>query len=167
MAIGSAVDVGRGEAWATALMVSATVVLLGLVLVLALLLQSRRDRSLDVIIEGRETEPIAVVQRERNRLRAPRTRRRVAHTTETMISMAMKPPISCVPSARPLFNVAVVASAADDLRVICRLLRADHASARGVALVERLISDTTSPFYGNEAGLLREELHRIQRALGD
>jgi hypothetical protein len=164
---GSIVDVGKGEAWATAVVVSAGVVLLGLLLVFAILWQTKRDRALDLILEGRASIQIAAVQRECERLGAPRTQRRLARTIEGMIALALKPPRSCSPSARPLFQVAVVASAAEDLRSVCRLLRAERASVRGVALVERLVTDTRSPFYGDEPRSLSEELDRIQRAMSD
>jgi hypothetical protein len=149
------------------LALSATLVLLVLLLVSAVMWQNKRDRALDLILEGRERAPIAAVRRECERLRAPRTQRRVAHTIETMVALALKPPVSCLPSTRPLFKVAVVASAAEDLRAICQLLRAERASARAVGLVERLLSDVRSPFYGDEVGPLREELRRIQRAIRD
>jgi hypothetical protein len=163
--VGSLADLSAGAVWAAALALSATVVLLGLIFAIAAFRQRERDRALDLILEGRERVPIAPVQRERRRLGAPRTKRRMACTIEGMLEQTMKPPAPCARSARPFFRVAVVASVADDLHAICQLLRTDHASVRGVALTERLLTDGRSPFYGNEAALLIEELHRIQRAM--
>ena len=39
--------------------------------------------------------------------------------------------------------------------------------ARGVGLLERLITHGDSPLYGREAAVLREELRRVRSALGE
>jgi hypothetical protein len=147
------------------LAIGATIVLLGLVLVAGALRQRRRDRVLDLIIEGRGSVPIAAVQRERRRLRAPRTQRLLARTIEGMIEQALNPPNLYTRGARPLFEVAVVAAVAEELWAVSQLLRTEHISERGVALAERLLTDGTSPFYGDQPCPLREELHRIRHLL--
>ena len=65
----------RGVAWATAVAAGAVIVLVGLAIAAAAFAQRRRDRALDLIIEGRESVLVAAVQRERQRLDAARTRR--------------------------------------------------------------------------------------------
>jgi hypothetical protein len=40
------------------------------------------------------------------------------------------------------------------------LLSSDNPPVHGVALVEHLFTDDRSPLYGNQAELLRDELHR-------
>ena len=163
--VGSIVDLSAGAAWAGAVALSAAIVLLGLVIVIAVLVQGRRDRAHDLILDGDESLPIAGVQRERRRLAAPRTQRLMARTIDGVVEQALNPPRICPRGARPLFKIAVVASVADDLHAISRALRAEHACIQGVVLAERLLSDGQSPLYGDQARLLREELHRIQKAL--
>lgn len=160
--LGSIVALSEGAPWAAALALSATIVLIGLIVVATGLNLCKRDRVLDLIIGGREGVPIAAVQRKCERLRAPRTQRRIAQTIEGMIEQALNPRTPCPRSARPLFEVAVVASVAGDLRGIGQHLRSEHACVRGVALLDRLLGDGGSLFYGHQAKALREELHRIE-----
>jgi hypothetical protein len=147
------------------LTLSATIVAVSLAVVAAALAQTKRDRALDLILEGHDDLPVGAVQRQQLRLSAPRTQRALAQTIDVMIDQALHPPRISARGARPLFDAAVVASVAADLRAICRLLRSGHASARGVGLAERLLTDATSPFYGHQAAPLREELRRVQHAL--
>ena len=163
--IGKSTVWSAGAAWAGAVALSAAIVLLGLVIVIAVLVQGRRDRAHDLILDGDESLPIAGVQRERRRLAAPRTQRLMARTIDGVVEQALNPPRICPRGARPLFKIAVVASVADDLHAISRALRAEHGCIQGVVLAERLLSDGQSPLYGDQARLLREELHRIQKAL--
>ena len=60
-----------------------------------------------------------------------------------------------------------MACVAEDLRAISRRLGAQHASVRGVALAERLMSDGTSPLYRDQADVLREQLQRIYDLMTD
>jgi hypothetical protein len=165
--IGSMIDFREGVAWAEDAALSAVIVLFGLAIVSAVLAQRRRDRALDRILEGHESVQIAVVQRERQRLRAARTQRLLARSIDSMVEEASNPAKPCVRGARPLFEISVVALVAEDLRAISRLLRAERASVRGVALAERLVSDGTSPLYGDQAPALRGELHRIHDLMND
>jgi hypothetical protein len=63
---------------------------------------------------------------------------------------------------RPLFDAGVVVAVAPDIRAVIVLLHAEEAPARGVAFVERLVTDARSPLYGNQVETLREELHRVR-----
>jgi len=159
--IGSIIEFTQGAGWAAAAALSAVVVLFGLAIGAAALTQRQRDRALDLIIEGRENVAVAAVQRERQRLHAPGTQRCLARAIDGMIDLALNPPKIRGRGARPLFEIAVVACVAEDLRAISRRLGAHHASVRGVALAERLMSDGTSPLYRDQADVLCEQLRRI------
>jgi hypothetical protein len=62
--------------------------------------------------------------------------------------------------------VAVVAAVTGELGEIARLLRSGEAAVRGVAMLERLLTDGASALYGEDVRTLREELHRIRFILG-
>ncbi len=157
----------EGDAWAVAVAVSAGLVLLTLTVVVLALRRRVRDEAMHLIAEGHETLPIAVVQRQRQRLLSPRTRDTLARTLEMMLRQALRPPRIMTRGARPLFSVLVIASVAPELRALISVLRTKNASARGVGLLERLITDSDSPLYGREAAVLREELRRVRSALGE
>jgi hypothetical protein len=153
------------HAWATAVIAGSA---LSLVACTALLVAHRQrvaDRARDLIAEGREALPIAAVQHQRERLVARRRSEVLARTLETMIRDATHPATIITRGARPLFDVRVIATVAHDLRAVIDLLQTDTARARGVALIERLITDGHSPLYARDAGLLREELYRVRHAL--
>ncbi|HET7048530.1 MAG TPA: hypothetical protein VFI54_09715 [Solirubrobacteraceae bacterium] len=160
---GASIAQVKGHPWATGLAISAGVVLLALTALVAALRLRVRDRARDLIAEGRETLPIIAVQRERRRLLARRRRKVLARTLDAMVRQATSPPT--IPSARPLFDVRVIASVSGDLRAVIRLLQKKHARARGVALTERLIVDGGSPLYAQDQMRLREELHRVRHLL--
>jgi hypothetical protein len=157
----------EGDAWADAVAVSAGLVLLTLTVVVLALRQRVRDEAIHLIAEGHEALPIAVVQRQRQRLLSPRTRDTLARTLEMMLRQAVRPPRIMTRGARPLFSVVVIASVAPDLRGLISVLRTKNASAKGVGLLKRLITHGDSPLYGREAAVLREELRRVRSALGE
>jgi hypothetical protein len=66
-----------------------------------------------------------------------------------------------------LFEVAVVALVAEDLRAISRRLRTGRATVCGVALSERLVSDGTSPLDRDQADALQGELRRVYDVMID
>ena len=164
--LGSIAGVIAGVPWATPSAVSAVIVLPGLGVAAAALTQRRRDHALGLILEGWDDIPLTAVQHERQRLSSERTQDQLASTIDRMVAHALNPP-DAVHGARPLYTITVVASVADDLHRISRLLRAERASIRGTALAERLITDGRSPLYGDETGVLRDELHRIHRVMSD
>ena len=153
--------------WAAALALSAGLVLLTLTVGILALRQRVRDEAIQLIAEGRDALPIAVVQRQRQRLVSRRTTAGLARTLETMLGQALNPPRLMTKGARPLFCIRVIASAAPELRGVISLLQTEPARARGVALIERLITDGGSPLYAREARALREELRRVRSALED
>jgi hypothetical protein len=156
----------EGDAWADAVALSAGLVLLTLTVVVLALRQRVREEAIHLIAEGDEALPIAVVQRQRQRLLSPRTRDTLARTLEMMLRQAVRPPRIMTRGARPLFSGLVIASVAPDLRALISVLRTKNASAKGVGLLERLITHGDSPLYGREAAVLREELRRVRIALG-
>jgi hypothetical protein len=93
--VGSVIDVIQGVAWAAAAALSAVIVLFGLAIVAGVFAQRRRDRALDLIIEGHETVPVAAVQRARERLHAARAQRRLARAIDGMVDQALNPPTIC------------------------------------------------------------------------
>ena len=157
----------EGDAWAVAVAVSAGLVLLTLTVVVLALRQRVHDEAIHLIAEGHEALPIAVVQRQRRRLQSPRTRDTLARTLEMMLRQALRPPRIMTRGARPLFSVLVIASVAPELRALISVLRTKNASARGVGLLERLITHGDSSLYGREAAVLRDELRRVRSALGE
>ena len=62
--------------------------LAALTVLLLILKQRVSDRAIDLIAEGRETLPIAAVERHRQRLLAQRSRKTLAKTLETMVGRA-------------------------------------------------------------------------------
>ncbi len=64
------------------------IVLLALTLIAAVHHQCKRDRALEVILEGHERLAIDAVQKQRRRLLSPRTRRGLARTLEEIIEQA-------------------------------------------------------------------------------
>ena len=122
-----------------------------------------RERAFDLIASGREELPLHVVECERSRLCDSRYRRRLARTLDV---------ITLQPGARewwsPIYaDHESVRAARSELLEIARLLRdLPSVSARGVALVTRLVRDgATSPLYQGPAPRLREELGRIRHVL--
>ena len=123
-----------------------------------------RARAFELIANGREDLPVEAVEHERSRLRDHRYRRRLARTLQV---------ITLQPESRDWWAPATYADRASvqaaqaELLEIARLLRElPSVSARGVALVTRLVSDgATSPLYQGPAPRLREELGRIRHML--
>lgn len=163
---GSSVAVVEGRRWAVALTASAAIVLFGLTAVTLVQRSRRRDRALDLIIEGHEDLPVAAVQAERERLLADRTRRGLAASLEAVVTQASSRRTTRMAVLVPLFDVRVVRCVESDLQEVSRLLLIEPASARGVAVAERLITHGVSPLYGQEVEPLRDELRRLHDLLG-
>jgi hypothetical protein len=165
MLLGSIGALVVGSSAAVALVIGATIVLLCLLPVAAQAWNRRRRAARDVVLEGRETLPIAVVQRERRRLLEERTRGYVARSLERVLQHVTRRPTPIPPSVRPLFDIGTVATVVDDLQAIIALLRTETPRARGVALAERLLTEGVSPLYGVNAIALRDELRRVRYLL--
>jgi hypothetical protein len=159
---GSVIALAQGGRWAAGLVCSAGGVLVVLSLMLAFRLQARRDCVTDVILEGDEDLPVTLVQRERVRLISPRNRVGVARSLEKLAREATAPQDGRARLVPPLVEPPVVAQVADELRELGAVLRTEAVSARGVARLERLVSRATSPLYGRDIAVLREELSRVR-----
>jgi hypothetical protein len=153
-----------GAPFAPPLAIAAGLVEIALCCRLATLLQEKRELCLELIIGGQDRLPVGVVEREARRLEHPRQLARLADALEDVVDTAGRP-LARHPSARPLFNVFVVRPVAPQLREIADLLRADAPPLRGVALVERLITDGLSPLYGANVDALDQELRRARYLL--
>jgi hypothetical protein len=148
--------------WGREVAISAGLVLAVFAFVAWIRAQARRDRVLDLILEGREALPLSVIQRECRRLAALRTRRSLASTLESMVEETLQRGRLGRRSARPLLSRALVTEAQDEMRSIARLLLGETARIRGVALVERVVTHGESPLYGDNSTALRSELARAR-----
>lgn len=153
-----------GEAAASWFVIAATVVQAALGFGAALLAQTRHDCVLDVIIDGHGSLPLIAVQRQRRRLHDPAHRAFLARWLDGLRHDAQRP-TPTLPNARPVYSARVIAAVAPDLQQIAGLLHSSHARLRGIALTERTLRDGTSPLYGQDVELLRQELHRIRLLL--
>jgi hypothetical protein len=122
-----------------------------------------RGRAFELIASGREELPVEAIASERSRLRDRSYRRKLARTLQV---------ITLQPQTRewwsPIYaDRASVVAARPELLEVARLLRdLPSVSARGVALVTRLVRDgATSPLYQGPAVRLQEELGRIRHVL--
>jgi hypothetical protein len=158
---GSVIARAEGGRWAAGLVCSAGAVLVVLSLLLAARVQARRDCVIDVILDGGEALPVAVVQRARRRLVSSRNRVWLAQSLEEMAREAAATRTGRVRIVPSLFEPRVVAQVADELLELRALLRTGQVSARGVASMERLVGYATSPLYGRDVAALRAELCRV------
>jgi hypothetical protein len=159
----AALTLGFGQA--LTLVIGSAVVLLVLAALAGEQWDRRRFAARQLVLDGRESLPLAPVQRERRRLLEARTRHYVARSFERVLQHVTLRPAPIPPSVRPLFDVGTVASVTEDLREIVRLLHSGVAHARGVALAERLLTEGVSPLYGYDAIALRDELRRVRYLL--
>jgi hypothetical protein len=155
----------KGVPGALGFVVAAAVVQVALGCDLALLVLRRHECVRGLIVEGHADLPLAAVQRERAALLDPAHREDLARWLDA-IRHECEHPVPRLPWTSPLFRTEVVAGATAELADISRVLRADGAGARGIAMLETLLTDGGSALYGADAGALREELHRIRFILG-
>jgi hypothetical protein len=139
------------------------------VVVVLALLYSRgrtRDMSQEVLASGDDAAlPIGSVRAERRRLASRRERERIARSLERLLQDAERWH-RILPAYRPPDGTQLLRFAADEVREIVALLRAETAHLRGVALTSRLLMDGhRSPLYAGDVGRLREELNRIRYLL--
>lgn len=163
---GSSIALVEGVSSALPFVVAAAAVLSVFVCGAAVAAWNKRERALELIIEGHGNLPLDIVKRERRRILDPNHRDALARSLDGMRAEAENP-VHRRPLAPPLFSPRAIAAVASDLTEIARLLGDDDASLRGVAMTRRLLFDGTSPLYGEDVRLLQEELHRIRFLLED
>jgi hypothetical protein len=160
----SAIAAASGWSWGLPFLIAVAIVQLGLAVVLALHALLQRERSRELIIEGRLSLPLPVLERERRRLQAPRRVAALADALEDLIQQAERwRPV--LPNFRPIVDPRQVRAAAAELRAIAARLRAGAPPVRAVARVERLLASGDSPLYDREPEALHQELARIQADL--
>ncbi len=163
--LGSIVALIFGAGQAVSFVIGAAIVALVLAALAGEQWDRRRFAARQLVLDGRESLPLAPVQRERRRLLEARTRHYVARSFERVLQHVTRRPAPIPASVRPLFDVGTVSSVTEDLREIVRLLHTGVAQARGVALAERLLTEGVSPLYGYDAIALRDELRRVRYLL--
>jgi hypothetical protein len=151
--------------WARSLAIASAIVLLGFAAAALLRRQARRDRALDLILEGREALAVAIVQRQCRRLARPKTQRTLGRALEKMIEESLYRPWPMPHSSRPLLHRPLVALLRNEIREVAELLRSGRAAIRGVAFCERLVTNGASPLYGQDPVALRGELGRARALL--
>jgi hypothetical protein len=164
MQVGSLIALSQGARWATAVAISSGIVFVGVALVAAAFERLKRGAALALIIEGRQHLPLAAVQRQRRRLLAGRTRKVLARGFERIIADASSPRPPARVTALPI-DRTVVQTVTPELRALVRLLRGNEVPVKGVALAQRLLTDSTTPLYGHEVEPLRQELRRVYHEL--
>jgi hypothetical protein len=126
--------------WGPDVAIASGLVLVGFAVAAWVRAQNRRETALDLILEGHESVPVSVVQRQRRRLTSARTRHSLARTLESMIDETLTRHPLALRSARPLLHRALIAEVQDEMRAIAKLLRGEITSARGIALMERIVT---------------------------
>jgi hypothetical protein len=165
MLAGSVAAAVEHAAWARSLAVASAVALLGFVAAALFRRQTRRDRALDLIVEGRENIPMSVVQRQCRRLARPKTQRTLGRALDAMVKDTLYRPWPLPLSSRPLLHRPLIARLHKEIRVVAELLSSGGASIRGVAFCERLVTDGASPLYGEDPLSLHAELSRARALL--
>jgi hypothetical protein len=158
---GSSIALVEGVSAALSFVVAAAAVLLVFVCGAAVAAWNKRECVLELIIDGRGNLPLDIVRRERRRLLDPNHRDALARSLDG-IRVEAENAVHRRPLASAVFRARAIAAVASDLMDIARLLGDDRASPRGVAMIRRLLFDGTSPLYGEEVRILREELHQIR-----
>ncbi len=156
------VGLAVGTASASVVLVAAAIVQLALLLAVPYLRGRTREIAGELIAAGDDASlGLRIVDSERRRLTSRKERERMARSLEHLLRDA-KHWYRILPAHRPPPGVRSLIYTEQEARDVVSLLRADGAQARGIALTSRLLWDGASPLYGDEAGRLREELHRIR-----
>lgn len=158
----SAGSAAAGSSWGPPVALAAGLLLLLIAAATAGLRCAERTRAIDLIVDGEEWLPLDAVRRQRRRLLSARTRAVLARSFESHARDVVDRRRSTVRSARPVYDRAVIAAVAVDLRAVAEALRRRQPTAvRGVAMAERLLIDGLGPFYGHDVDALRAELRRV------
>jgi hypothetical protein len=160
----SIVAFADGVSAALAVVLATAIVESVLVCDAAMLSCSKRDRVLDLIVQGRGDLPLAAIACERRRLLDREHQQHLAGWLDGIRNEA-EYPVRARRRARPIFSVRVIVAVAPELATIAAQLRSEDTGLRGVAATQRLLVDGTSSLYGHDENRLCEELHRIRYLL--
>lgn len=156
-----------GAQAAPPVLVSAAVVEAVLALRIASLRWRARERACDLIIQGRASLPLDAVRRQRRRLLDRKHCDDLADWVDQTWTVAEHSLESGpLPLPLPLLSARVIVAVRPELVQVAQRLREDAPGVRGVALVERLLTEGRSPLHGGSVDDLRRELRRIQFMLG-
>jgi hypothetical protein len=142
------------------LVIASATVLTGLLVNLGASLARRHQRALELIADGRGELPLRAIIRARKRLLDPTEVERLARSLD-LLRAEVEPSSVRRRPMRPVYSVRVIRALAFELGEVARLVRTGGA-LRGLARTEQLITDGTSPLYGNDEEALRQELGRIR-----
>jgi hypothetical protein len=113
----SAIAAASGWTWGLPFRIAVAIVQLGLAVVLGLHALLQRERARELIIEGRISLPLPVLERERRRLQAARRAAALADALEDLLQEAERwRPV--LPGLRPIVDPRQVRAAAAELRAI-------------------------------------------------
>jgi hypothetical protein len=154
-----------GEAWGVPVVLGSKLALAGLGVAAVVVHVRTRRHALELVLDGEETLPLRAVERERRRLLGAKLRGQLGRRLLDVAREAQRPPTFAPLPMPPSFDVAVIRAVAPDLRRLAARLERPSASARAVALVERLVCSGTSPLYGDDPAALRQELRRLEHLL--
>lgn len=161
---------GGAAAWLNGLHVAMAVTIAAALVEAILLLQVAslgwlaRERACDLIVQGRADLPLDAVRRQRRRLLDRGHCDDLADWVDRTWMIAERSSRPHQPP--PFFNGRVILAVRPGLMEISARLREDNPGVRGVALVERLLSEGGSPLHGGSVSALRQELRRIRFMLG-
>jgi hypothetical protein len=152
----------QGQGWAWLLVIGAGIMLSILTLLAAGFQHCKRDQAIKLILSGYQNVPIEAIQAQRSRLVSARRRETLARRFERIAEQASNGSTWRARASVPLLEPGPITDTTDDLLALAQALNTAAVTAQGVARAERLISDTASPFYGEDAIAFRAELRRIR-----
>jgi hypothetical protein len=151
----------EGASAAPPIVASAVAVELVLATRIAIPLQTRRLRLLELISEGRADLPIAALERLACRIRSARHRGRLARSVDSLLA-PMVQRWDLVMTPWRFRQRDLIPPIQHELVEIGARLRDDSASLSGIALIELLLTDGTSSLHGDDPRRVREDLGRVR-----
>ena len=164
--IAAALAPGVALGWSVApwLAGAALAALAALLVVDACLRLRGRELAVALIVDG--SHACREVEAERDRLMRAEYRRLLARTLERTGRAAVDHPAWLRSGTVPC-SVATIRAALPQLEEVRRLVLAERAGPRGVALLQQLLVAADSPLHSTDPQRLREELRRIAVLLQD
>jgi hypothetical protein len=154
--VGAGTAAAAGGAVAPSLLIAAGIAVIGFGCRLALLADQTRLEARNAVIDGRDRVQLPSVRAECRRLADPLVHERLAQWVQALGN----PRDADTPAGR--WTGAAVREVGPQLCEIALLLGTGHTGIRGVAMLERLLSNGAAPLYGDDPRVLAEELGRIR-----